>query len=127
MVHLVGSSGAPQKGAQGNHRNIAWHPLKKGINRVNKEIFLIFDIRFRVLKHRFLAFSRGPGGFRELREAGRNHFHLSWYLSDTVVTSYKFFRFYITDFGFNNSGLTLELRVLVGIGRSGTLRGRVLS
>ena len=36
----------------------------------------------------FGGFSRGPGGFRELREAGRNHFHLSRYLSDTVVTSY---------------------------------------
>jgi len=31
---------------------------------------------------------QGPGGFREFREAGRNHFHLSWYLSDAVVTSY---------------------------------------
>jgi hypothetical protein len=28
-------------------------------------------------------------GFRELREAGRNHFHLSWYLSVPVVTSYR--------------------------------------
>ena len=38
--------------------------------------------------NRFLPFPRGPGGFRELREAGRIHFHLSWYLSDYVVTSY---------------------------------------
>ena len=45
-------------------------------------------MKFRVLTNRFSAFSRGPGGFRELREAGRKHFHLSWYLSDTVVTSY---------------------------------------
>ena len=45
-------------------------------------------MNFRVLKLRFLFFSRGPGGFRELREAGRNHFHLSWYLSVPVVTSY---------------------------------------
>ena len=37
-------------------------------------------IEFRVLKVRFLAFSGGYGGFRELREAGRKHFHLSWYL-----------------------------------------------
>ena len=37
---------------------------------------------------RLSAFSWGPGGFRELQEAGRNHFHLSWYLSDAVVTSY---------------------------------------
>ena len=26
------------------------------------------------------AFPGDPGGFREVREAGRNHFHLSWYL-----------------------------------------------
>jgi len=32
--------------------------------------------------------SRGPGGFRKVWEAGRNHLHLSWYLSDAVVTSY---------------------------------------
>ena len=43
---------------------------------------------FRVLKSRFWAFSLGPGGFGELREAGRNHFHPSWYLSVSVVTSY---------------------------------------
>ena len=60
----------------------------KGINKEYKGLFPIFYIKCRVLKLRFLAFSRGPGGFRELREAGRNHFHLSWYLSDTVVTSY---------------------------------------
>ena len=33
-------------------------------------------------------FSRGPGGFKKLRGAGRNHFHLSWYLSVPGVTSY---------------------------------------
>ena len=42
----------------------------------------------RDLKLRFLAFSQGPGGFREVREAGRNHFHLSWYLLVPGVTSY---------------------------------------
>ena len=47
-----------------------------------------FYIKFRVLNNRFLVFSRGPGGFREVREAGRKHFHLSWYLSVSVVTSY---------------------------------------
>ena len=35
-----------------------------------------------------LAFPGGPGGFRELREAGRNHFHLSWYLLVPGITSY---------------------------------------
>ena len=37
-------------------------------------------ITFRALKRRFSVFPRGPGGFRELREACRNHFELSWYL-----------------------------------------------
>ena len=45
-------------------------------------------ITFRILKNKFLAFSRGPVGFRELREAYRKHFHLSWYLSVPVVMSY---------------------------------------
>ena len=47
-----------------------------------------FYIKNRVRKLRFLAFSRGSGMFRELREAGRKHFHLSWYLSVPVVRSY---------------------------------------
>ena len=42
----------------------------------------------RFMKHCLGAFSRGPGGFRELREACGIHFHLSWYLSDAVVPSY---------------------------------------
>jgi len=49
-----------------------------------------------------LAFSRNPGGFRELREVGRNHFHLSWYLSDAVVTSQviaKSLRGFYTEYG----------------------------
>ena len=45
-------------------------------------------VTFRILYNRVLAFSRGPGGFRELREAGRKHFHLSWYLLVPGVTSY---------------------------------------
>ena len=48
----------------------------------------IFHINIRVLKQRFLAFSQGPGGFRELREAGRKLFHLSWYLLVPGITSY---------------------------------------
>ena len=35
-----------------------------------------------------MAFPQGPGGFRELREADRKLFHLSWYLFVPVVTSY---------------------------------------
>ena len=52
------------------------------------KIFPEFSEKNRVLKLRFLAFPGGPGGFRELREAGRNHFHLSWYLLVPGVTSY---------------------------------------
>ena len=52
----------------------------KGINKEIKGFFPISCIKIIVLKLRFLAFSRGPGGFRELREAGRKHFHRSWYL-----------------------------------------------
>ena len=36
----------------------------------------------------FVAFPRGPGGFRKLREACRNHFHLSRYLKMPRVTNY---------------------------------------
>ena len=57
----------------------------------NKEInhfFLFVSETFRVLKLRLLAFPGGPGGFRELREASRNHIHLSWYLLVTGITSY---------------------------------------
>ena len=53
-------------------------PPKKGVNKANKDFCPNFSVKNRVLKLRFLAFSGGPGGFRELREAGRNHFHLSW-------------------------------------------------
>ena len=42
----------------------------------------------RPLQYWFLAFPQGPGGFRKLRGPDRNHFHLSWYLPDYMVTSY---------------------------------------
>ena len=58
------------------------------MNKEIKGLVSDFYIKVRVLKLRFLAFSRGSGGFRELREAGRKHFHLSWYLSVSVVASY---------------------------------------
>ena len=35
-----------------------------------------------------MAFPGGPGRFRKVREAGRNHFHLSWYLIVPGITSY---------------------------------------
>ena len=53
---------------------------KKGVNKANKDLFPICSVKIRILKLMFLAFLEGPGGFRELREAGRNHFHRSWYL-----------------------------------------------
>ena len=55
-------------------------PSKKGMNKEYEDVFAILYEKNRVLKLMCLAFPGGPGGFRELREAGRNHFHLSWYL-----------------------------------------------
>ena len=46
-----------------------------------------------IIYNRLFAFSQGPGGFRELRDPGRNHSHLAWYLSDTVSTSEVVFRY----------------------------------
>ena len=57
---------------------VVTYPLigpKKGMNRDNKDLFIIFSVKCRVLYNRFLAFYGGPGGFRELREAYRKHFH----------------------------------------------------
>ena len=58
------------------------------MNKEIKGIVSNFYIKFRVQKPRFLFFSQGPGRFKELRGPGRKHFHLSWYLSVSVVTSY---------------------------------------
>ena len=82
------------------------------MNKANKDFFQIFFVKFRVLKLRFLAFPEGPGGFRELREAHRNHFHLSWYLSVAGVTSYGINKniYYLI---FNFSSGTLFLKNLV--------------
>ena len=55
-------------------------PRSQLVNPGQNTSNLTFSEKFRVLKLRFLAVPRGPGGFRELRGAGRNHFHLSWYL-----------------------------------------------
>jgi len=38
-------------------------------------------------KTEVFGFFRWFWRFREVREAGRNHFHLSWYLSDAMMTS----------------------------------------
>ena len=54
----------------------------------NKAVCRLCSLKFRVVKHRCLPFSRGPGQFRELWEARRNHFHLSSYLSDSMVPNH---------------------------------------
>jgi len=74
-----------------SHRIISYYtldgktdsPLIRPFTWINKEIQRIvfdFNIKFRVRKLLCFYFSQGPGGFRELRGAGRNNFHLSWYL-----------------------------------------------
>ena len=49
----------------------------EGIGKDHKGMVLTLYIEQRVLKHKCLAFSRGPGGFRELQEAGTIHANLS--------------------------------------------------
>ena len=53
-------------------------------------IFLILlSVNFRVIKNMLFFFpnSRGPGGFKELWEACRHHFYLSWHLSNSMVSN----------------------------------------
>ena len=64
-----------------------YSPIGFSIYRSEYRIFIFFT-QFRGLCNRFLAFSEVPGSFRELQEAGRNHFHLSSYMSLPVITSY---------------------------------------
>ena len=54
-----------------------------------KDSFRVFSVKKRVLKLRCSAFLWGSGGFKKVREACRNNFHLSWYLSDAVVPTPK--------------------------------------
>ena len=57
----------------------------KGIDKDSKDLSLFVPFsKNQVMKHSVWAFTRG---FRKVREACRNHFHLSWYLSVPVVTS----------------------------------------
>ena len=51
-------------------------PEQKRINKEYKDFSPMFSVKFRDQKLRFLAFPQGPGGLGELREAGRNNFHL---------------------------------------------------
>ena len=57
---------------------------------ISKEIKIVptFFCKFSDSKTQLFSFSQDPAGFRKLWEAGRNHFHLSWYLLVSVVTSY---------------------------------------
>ena len=89
---------------------------QKGLIRLIRIFSPNFSLTFRGLKLRFLVFSGGPGGFREVREAGRNHFHLSWYLSVSVVTSYarpltvvKFYDFFLNFRGLKTKVYCLNL------------------
>ena len=59
----------------------------KGISKDGKRLPLLF-LQTNGYRSYALTFFRVHGGFRERREAGRNHFHLSWYLSDSMVPSY---------------------------------------
>jgi hypothetical protein len=67
-------------------------PPKKGLIGIIKVCSLMFIHNVGFKNGGLLAFSGSPGGFRALREAGRNDLHLSWYLPDAVVTvtSYVF-------------------------------------
>ena len=59
------------------------------MNKETNVCFLFFfsEIR-RALKLMFFVVPGGSGGFREVREAYRNHFHLSCYLIVPGITSY---------------------------------------
>jgi len=46
--------------------------------RVNTHAFLYASLKHRVVKHTILVFFQGVGVLRELQEASRNEFHLSW-------------------------------------------------
>ena len=61
---------------------------KKGVNKEYNDFSSNLSVKNLVLKLRFVAFPEGTGGFRELRGAGRNHFHLSWCLIVPGITSY---------------------------------------
>ena len=60
------------------------------IDRADKEYndVLLFLYKISGSIKQVFGFFRGPGGFRELREAYRKLFHLSWYLLVPGVTSY---------------------------------------
>ena len=62
-------------------------------------------------KTQVLVFTGGPGGVRELREADRNYFHLSWYLIVPGIASYD--QKTLEGFFPNNSGLKSKVYCLI--------------
>ena len=84
------SCNAPTQGVSQNYTPPGEKKLDVLI-RFNKNIriFLNFFSKMSGSKTQVFCFSGGPGGFREVRGPGRNHFHLSWYLRVPGVTSYK--------------------------------------
>ena len=48
----------------------------------------LFPEIVRVMKNMGFAVFQDPGGFEKLREASWSHFHLSWYVSDSVGPSF---------------------------------------
>ena len=60
---------------------------KQGIHKEINVVFHIFVIKIQLLNLSFCCFSRGSWRV-ELRKAGMNHFHLSWYLILPWITSY---------------------------------------
>ena len=60
---------------------------KKGIDKGNL-ICLFFSWKLSGSIRQVFGFSWGPGRFRELREASRNRFHLSWYLRVPGIANY---------------------------------------
>ena len=53
---------------------------QKGIHRASKAFFPDLFCKKSGSKIQVCGFSRGSWRVREVREADRNHFHLSWYL-----------------------------------------------
>ena len=71
-----------------NNRHLPGRLPKKGADKDQKDVSSCFVFSTWVIRYRLFAYSRGPRGFAELREASRNRFHLYWCLSNAVVTSY---------------------------------------
>ena len=95
-------------------------PLIGSFKRMSQADLFLFSCFFlhtiRLQNIVVFALSRGPGGVRELREACWNHFHLSWYLSNSMApiydqeTSYGGIWFSVYTFGENPFLITHDNR-----------------